>query len=55
MQASGGGYTETVKLLIANKADVNAKSKYGDTAMMLAADFGYTRTVELLKAAGVSE
>ena len=39
-----------VKTLINDGADVNAKDEYGDTALMAAAENGYTEIVESLKA-----
>ena len=42
------GVREEIKL----GADVNAKDKYGDTALILAAWYGYTEVAKLLLAAG---
>lgn len=36
MHASYGGYLESVKVLVKNRADVNVKSKLGATALKLA-------------------
>ena len=46
------GKTETVKLLLANGADVNAVDKKGRTALMIAAQEGRTKMVKLLLANG---
>jgi hypothetical protein len=45
---AAGGRTKTAKLLLKNGADVNAKTRYGITALILAALNGYTETVKLL-------
>ena len=44
-----------VKELIAAGADVNAKDDDGWTALMYAAEKGYTEIIEILKAAGAKE
>jgi len=43
---------QTVRLLIAAGADVNAKDEDGNTALMIATSRGHVRTVELLIEAG---
>jgi len=48
-------YTDIVKLLIENGADVNVKDKDGMTALMYASEEGYTEIVSLLKNAGAKE
>jgi ankyrin repeat protein len=48
MLASENGHLETVKLLIANKADVNAKNNDGWTALMSASRNGHLEIVKLL-------
>jgi ankyrin repeat protein len=46
--AAQKGYTETVKLLIEEGVDVNAKDNWGGTALMYAANRDQTETVKLL-------
>jgi ankyrin repeat protein len=52
MWASQLGNKEVVKLLIQKGADVNAKNKYGETALRLAFYYGHKEIVELLKSYG---
>ena len=52
--ATTGDITK-VKALLAKGADVNAKTNDGKTALMYAADKGYTEIVRLLKQAGAKE
>jgi ankyrin repeat protein len=49
---SGSGRSEIVRLLVDAKADTDAQSPYGDTAIQFAAERGYTDTVLLLKELG---
>jgi len=44
-----------VNRLIEEGADVNAKGKWGDTALMAASQMGYKDIVKLLKEAGAEE
>ena len=46
--ASRYGYTQVVKFLIDNGADLNIKGKYGWTALMYAAREGHTEVIKLL-------
>lgn len=55
MMASQEGYTEIVKILIDNEADVNIKTEDGWTALMMASKYGHTDIVKLLKKAGAKE
>ena len=55
MAASHEGHIDIVKLLLDKGADVNAKSKDGDTALKAASVKGHTEIVELLKAHGAKE
>lgn len=50
--ASGNGDTKTVKALLAQGVDVNAKDNDGFTALMFAAAEGHTETVKAFLAAG---
>ena len=50
-----GGYSGLVDLLISRGADVNAKSKYGKTALMEAKQCGNAEAVKKLLEAGASE
>jgi ankyrin repeat protein len=51
--AALNGRKEIAELLLANKADVNAKNKYGATALLLAASTkGHKEIVEVLLAHG---
>ena len=38
-----------------DKADVNAKNNDGDTALIVAARYNYTKMVHLLKSAGAKD
>ena len=49
--ASEYGHTEIVAMLLDAGADVNAKHKWGSTALQLASDNGHTEIVKLLKKA----
>jgi ankyrin repeat protein len=53
MGAARMGKTETVEALLAKGADINAKKKNGETALMLAESAGHTEIVRILKQAGV--
>ena len=48
IRAAENGHLRTVRLLIARGAKINAKSYYGDTALMFAAQNGHTQIVDLL-------
>jgi ankyrin repeat protein len=50
--AAKEGRTETVKALLAGGADIDAKNKDGDTALMIATLLGHTETVKALLAEG---
>jgi ankyrin repeat protein len=50
--AAKNGHKEVVKLLLAVKADANAKNKQGETALIFAARNGYKDVVELLRQHG---
>jgi ribosomal protein S18 acetylase RimI-like enzyme len=52
IKAAREGYTELVKLLLDAGADIEAKDKYGYTALIRAASNGYTEVVKLLLDAG---
>ena len=47
-EASREGNTSDVKLLLKANADVNAKTKYGSTPLMVASQEGYASVVQLL-------
>jgi len=53
--AADSGYAEKVKKLIKEGANVNAKDKDGNTALMYAAFMGNTDIVKILKEAGAKE
>ena len=55
IDAAKDGDLVKVKELIAAGADVNAKDDDGWTALMYAAEKGYTEIIEILKAAGAKE
>ncbi len=46
------GHIETMKVLIAAGADVNATNKYGSTSLIWAAHFGQTEAAQVLLASG---
>jgi hypothetical protein len=52
IQAAGKGDTAAVKSLIAKRADVNARSSSGYTALMVAIDGGHAETVRALLEGG---
>ena len=52
MLAARAGYTATVDALLAAKANVNARSTVGDTAIMAAALNGHLDLVKKLRARG---
>jgi len=52
MAAGGKGYPEIVRALLAAKADVNARTGDGRTALLVAAQGRQKETVQLLKAPG---
>ena len=47
--AASRGNKEMVKALLDAKANINAKNRYGQTALMKATDNGYTEIINLLK------
>jgi len=49
------GDLEKVKQLLESGADVNAKNKYGWTALILASEEGHKEIVELLKSYGAKK
>jgi ankyrin repeat protein len=55
MVSAQDGHTATVQALLDAGADVNTKSKFGWTALGLAAKEGHTAVVQLLKKAGAKE
>ena len=55
MMAAGKGHTDTVQALLAQGADVNAKSKFGSTALRLAKEKEHKEIVRILKEAGAKE
>lgn len=48
LKAAAGGYTEIVKILLENGADVYAKTGAGNTALMKASEGGYIEAVSML-------
>ena len=54
MKAATEGYLKTAKLLIDNKAEIDARSNEGGTALIAASMGGYTKIVELLVNAGAN-
>ncbi len=52
LDASYCGDAETVEILLANDADVNATSDIGTTPLMNAAAHGHSEIVKILKQAG---
>lgn len=55
INAVKNGNVNEAKTLIENGADVNARNKYGDTALMYAVASGYIDIVKLLKAHGAKD
>ena len=55
MDAAMEGHTSTVQALLAKGADVNAKSKFGSTALRLAKEKEHKEIVRILKEAGAKE
>jgi len=55
MDAAMEGHTSTVQVLLAKGADVNAKSKFGSTALRLAKEKEHKEIVRILKEAGAKE
>ncbi len=55
LKAAWEGQTEAVKALLAKGADVNAKGREGETALMWAEKHGRSEIVQLLKQAGAKE
>ena len=54
MAAANGGHVKIVKLLLAHKADVNAQSSTGNTALTYACAGGYVDVVKVLLESGAS-
>uniref|UniRef100_A0A8C0D427 Ankyrin repeat domain 17 n=1 Tax=Balaenoptera musculus TaxID=9771 RepID=A0A8C0D427_BALMU len=54
MAAANGGHVQIVKLLLAHKADVNAQSSTGNTALTYACAGGYVDVVKVLLESGAS-
>lgn len=52
IEAAKAGDTAIVEQELKQGADVNAKSKKGTTALMVAAERGHTEIVDILKRAG---
>jgi len=52
MIAAMEGHTETVKILVDGGADVNARNRGDNTALMIAVKTGHTDTVKVLIKAG---
>jgi len=50
-EAAFKGGTDTVQALLAHGADVNAKTIYGETALMKAEKRGHKEIIQLLKEA----
>jgi len=50
--AARAGYSATIDVLLAGRADVNARSGFGDTALMMAALNGHDDIVRKLRARG---
>jgi len=55
MSAVRGDWPDIVRLLLAAHADVNAKDRWGRTALTLARQGGYAEIVDMLRAAGTRE
>ena len=55
LRAAGGGYTQTVKVLLAAGADVNARDGSGKSVLWFAENGGHIEIVEVLKEAGAEE
>jgi ankyrin repeat protein len=55
LNACKDGNLEKVKQLLEKGADVNAKNKYGGTALMYASYQGHEEIVKLLKSYGAKE
>ncbi len=55
IRAAAGGHIETVKAMLDNGADVNAKDRFGRPALMIADFFDHKQIVNLLKRYGVTE
>ena len=48
MSAAKCGHTEIVQTLLAAGADIDAKGRFGSTALMFAAENGHTETLQAL-------
>lgn len=48
------GHKDVAKLLMANKADINAKDKYGTSPLRMALSYGYTNVAKLLREDGAT-
>jgi ankyrin repeat protein len=55
MQAADEGSNESLELLLDCRADVDAKNRAGETALMIARRKGRAGTVRLLLGAGAKE
>jgi len=49
------GHTDTVKVLLAEGADLNARDRFGETALTCAKRCGHMKITRLLKEAGAKE
>ena len=54
IHAVRNGETQTVQRLIAQGANINAAEKYGQTALMIAAELGHTEIARLLVEQGAN-
>ena len=55
MAASINGHKEIVQLLLAKRADVNAKTDDGETALMFASQYGHEEIKKMLIRAGAKK
>ena len=53
--ATNSGCIDTVKALLAEGADLNAKDEFGETALDCAERCGHMKIAQLLKEAGAKE
>jgi ankyrin repeat protein len=54
-EAASLGHKEVVEILLASKADVNAKDKYGDTPLRMAMRYGHKDVAKILRRCGGRE